>query len=101
MGVPEDGCFVVVGVGVEWGAEGVVFLGVVGAAAAGAAVGAAVVDGAEAGGGEGGEDAGVGGDVFGGALATSQTRGDQVEGVAAVDLGAGRTAGGAAVVAAD
>jgi hypothetical protein len=59
------------------------------------------VDGAEAGGGEGGEDAGVCGDAFREALATPQTGGDQVEGVAAVDLGAGRTAGRAAVVAAD
>jgi hypothetical protein len=71
VGVPEDGGFVVVGVRVEWGAESLVVLGVVGAAAAGAAVGAAVVDGAEAGCGEGGEDAGVGGDVFGGALAAA------------------------------
>jgi hypothetical protein len=101
VGVPEDGGFVVVGVRVEWGAESLVVLVVVGAAAAGAAVGAAVVDRAEAGGGEGGEDAGVGGYVFGGALAAAQAGGDQVEGVAAVDLGAGRAAGGAAVVAAD
>jgi hypothetical protein len=43
----------------------------------------------------------VGGYVFGGALAASQAGGDQVEGVAAVDLGAGGAAGGAAVVAAD
>ena len=71
VGVPEDGGFVVVGVRVEWGAEGVVVLVVVDAAAAGAAVGAAVVDRAEAGGGEGGEDAGVGGDVFGSALAAA------------------------------
>ncbi len=99
--VPEDGGFVVVGVGVEGGAEGGVVLVVMGAAAAGAAVGAAVVDGAEAGGGEGGEDARVGGDVFGGAFAATESGGDQVEGVAAVDLCAGRAAGGAAVVAAD
>jgi hypothetical protein len=59
------------------------------------------VDGAEAGGGEGGEDAGVVGDVVGGALAAAESGGDQVEGVAAVGLGAGRAAGGAAVVAAD
>jgi hypothetical protein len=71
VGVPEDGRFVVVGVRVEWGAECVVVLVVVDAAAAGTAVGAAVVDRAEAGGGEGGEDAGVGGDVFGGALAAA------------------------------
>ncbi len=101
MRVPEDGRFVVVGVRVERCAKGVVVLVVVGAAAAGAAVRAAVVDRAEAGGGEGGEDARVGGDVFRSALAAAQSGGDQVEGVAAVDLGAGRTAGGAAVVAAD
>jgi len=101
VGVPEDGCFVVVGVRVERRAEGFVVLVVAVAAAAGAAVGAAVVDRAEAGGGEGGEHAGVGADLFRGALAAAQSGGDQVEGVAAVDLGAGRAAGGAAVVAAD
>jgi hypothetical protein len=99
--VPEDGGFVVVGVRIERGAELLVLLVVVGAAAAGASVGAAVVDGSEAGGGESGEDAGVGCDVFGGALAAAQSGGDQLEGVAAVDLGAGRAAGRAAVVAAD
>ena len=56
---------------------------------------------AEAWGGEGGEDARVGGDVFRDALAAAQARGDQLECVATVDLGAGRAAGGAAVVAAD
>jgi hypothetical protein len=43
----------------------------------------------------------VGGDVFGDALAPAQAGGDQVEGVAAVDLGAGGAASRAAVVAAD
>jgi hypothetical protein len=43
----------------------------------------------------------VGGDAFRDALAAAQAGGDQVEGVAAVDLGAGRAAGRAAVVAAD
>jgi hypothetical protein len=43
----------------------------------------------------------VRGDVFGGAFAAAQAGGDQVEGVAAVDLGAGLAAGRAAVVAAD
>jgi hypothetical protein len=43
----------------------------------------------------------VGGDVLRNALAAAQAGGDQVEGVAAVDLGAGRTPGCAAVVAAD
>ncbi len=99
--VPEDGGFVVVGVRVERGAEGGVVLVVADAAAAGAdgsgRAGGAVMDRAEAGGGEGGEDARVRGDVFGDALATAEARGDQVEGVAAVDLRAGR----AAVVAAD
>lgn len=105
MGVPEDGGFVVVGVRVERGAERGVVLAVADAAAAAAdrtgRTGRAVVDGAEAGGGEGGEDAGVGGDAFRDALAAAQAGGDQVEGVAAVDLRAGRAAGGAAVVAAD
>ncbi len=101
MGVPENGGFVVVGVRVERRAEDGVVLVVAGAAAAGAPAGGAVVDRAEARGGEGGEDARVGGDVFGDALAAAQAGGDQVEGVAAVDLGAGRAAGGAAVVAAD
>jgi hypothetical protein len=103
--VPEDRRLVVVGVRVERGAEGVVVLAVRDAAAAGAdrsgRAGGAVVDQAEAGGGEGGEDARMRGDPFGQALAAAQSGGDQVEGVAAVDLGAGRAAGGAAVVAAD
>jgi hypothetical protein len=43
----------------------------------------------------------VDGDVFGDALAAAQAGGDQVEGIAAVDLSAGRAPGGAAVVAAD
>jgi hypothetical protein len=43
----------------------------------------------------------VGGYVFRDALAATQARGDQVEGVAAVDLGACRTAGRTAVVATD
>jgi len=101
VGVPEDGRFVVVRVRVERGAEGVVVLVVAGAAAARAVVSTAVVDRAEAGGGEGGEDSGVGVDVRRGALAASQASGDQVEGVAAVGLGAGRAAGDSAVVAAD
>ncbi len=71
MGVPEDGGFVVVGVWVDWGAEGDVVLVVVGAAAASTTVRGPVVDRAEAGGCEGGEDAGVSGDVFGGALAAA------------------------------
>ncbi len=55
--VPEDGRFVVVGVGSEWRPQGRVVVVVVGAAAAGSAARGAVVDGAEAGCGEGGEDA--------------------------------------------
>ena len=101
MRVPENGRFVVVGVRVERRTERLVLLVVTVSAAAGPSAGWAIVDRAEARGGEGGEDAGVGGDVFGGALAAAQAGGDQVEGVAAVDLGAGRAAGGAAVVAAD
>lgn len=101
VGVPEHGGFVVVGVWVERGAEYLVVLVVVDAAAAGAPAGGAVVDRAEARRGEGGEHARVDGDVFGDALAATQTGGDQVEGVAAVDLGTGRAAGRAAVVAAD
>lgn len=59
------------------------------------------MDGAEAWRGEGGEDARVCGDAFRDALAAPQAGGDQVEGVAAVDLSAGRTACRTAVVAAD
>lgn len=101
MGVPENGRFVVVGVRVERGTEYGVVLVVAGAAAAGPPAGRAVVDRAEARSGERGEDARVGGDLFGDALATAQTRGDQVEGVSPVDLGAGRTSSRTAVVAAD
>ena len=102
VGVPEHGGFVVVRVGVERGAEFGVVLGRGWVPQRqGRPVGGAVVDGAEAGGGEGGEDAGVGGDVFGGAFAAAESGGDQVVGVAAVGLGAGGAAGGAAVVAAD
>lgn len=99
--VPENGRFVFVGVRVERGAEYGVLLVVVEAAAARAAVGTAVVDRAEAGGGERGEDARVGRDLLGGAFAAAQSGGDQVVGVAALGLGAGGTAGCAAVVAAD
>lgn len=101
MRVPENGRCVVVSVRDERGTEYGVVLVVAGAAAAGAPAGGTVVDRAEARRGEGGEDAGVGGDVLGGALAAAQAGGDQVEGVAAVDLGAGRTPGRTAVVAAD
>ena len=59
------------------------------------------MDGAEAGGGEGREHPRVGGDSFGGAFAAAESGGDELVGVAAVGLGAGRAAGGAAVVAAD
>ena len=100
MRVPEDGGFVVVALRVQRGAEGWVVLRVVASAAAAAAAGP-VVDGAEGGGGEGGEDAGVLGDVSGRALAAAQAGRDEVVGVLAVDLGAGRAAGRAAVVAAD
>ncbi|GAA2112011.1 hypothetical protein GCM10009802_09920 [Streptomyces synnematoformans] len=58
VGIPEDGGFVVVAVGVPWGAEGGVVGCVVAPAAAGTGAGA-VVDGAEARRGEGGEDPGV------------------------------------------
>ena len=71
VGVPEDRGFVVVAVGVERGAEGG-FVGVVARGRSGRRAGAgAVVDRAEARGGERGEDAGVGGDLFGGALAAA------------------------------
>ncbi|EPJ36851.1 hypothetical protein STAFG_6110 [Streptomyces afghaniensis 772] len=43
----------------------------------------------------------MGGDVLRDALAAAQAGGDQVEGISAVDLGAGRAAGRTAVVAAD
>ena len=101
VGVPEDGGFVVVGVRVERSAE---FGGVV------------VVDGCRSGSGRRSGRLWTGpkqgavkvaktrgwcGDVVRGALAAAESGGDQVEGVAAVGLGAGGAAGGAAVVAAD
>src|SRR5690606_13492185 len=97
----QHGRFVVVGLRVEGRSQGGVAFLVPDAATAVTAAGGAVVDRAEAGGGEGGEDARVRGDLFGCALAAAQSGGDQVEGVAAVGLGAGRAPGGAAVVAAD
>lgn len=99
--VPEDGRFVVVRVRVEWRAQLGILLVVADAAAAIPAAGGAVVDRPEARGGEGGEDARVGCDLFRRALAAAQSGGDQVVGVAAVRLGAGRTPRCTAVVAAD
>jgi hypothetical protein len=105
VGVPEHGRFVVVGVRVERGAELFVLLVVVHAAAAALdgpdRTGGPVVNGAEAGCGEGGEHAWMGGDLFWCAFASAQSGRDQLEGIAAVDLRAGRTASAAAVVAAD
>ncbi len=98
--VPQHRARVVVAVGIEWGAEERVVVGVGVAAVAAAGVGL-VVDGAEAGRGEGGEDAGVCGDAGGDGLATAKSRGDELVGVVAVDGGTGGAAGGAAVAAAD
>lgn len=100
MGVPQDGGAVVVAVHVQRGAEFGVSVRVQAPAAAAAATGP-VVDGAEGRCGEGGEDAGVLGDRGTDALAAAQASCDEVEGVLAVDLGAGGAAGCAAVVAAD
>lgn len=100
MRVPENGRFVVVTLWIERSTECLVVLVVADAAATRAPAGRAVMDRAEARRGEGGEDTRVGGDMFGDALAAAQAGGDQVEGVAAVDLGAGRTPSRTAVVAA-
>jgi len=59
------------------------------------------VDGAERRCGEGDEDAGVVGDGGGDALAAGEPGADGLVGVGAVDLGAGRAAGGAAGLAGD
>ena len=61
--------------------------------------GGAGVDGAEGGGGEGGEHARVGGDRLGHALAACQPGSDELVGVGAVGLGAGRADRGAPVPA--
>ena len=60
---------------------------------------AAGVDRAEGGCGEGDEDARVVGDGGGDALAAGEPGADELVGVGAVDLGAGRSAGGAADLA--
>ncbi len=74
-----------------------------GTAAGGPAAGqlAAGVHGAEGGGGEGGEHARVRGDGVGDAFAAGQPGADELVGVAAVGLGAGRADRGAAVPARD
>jgi len=59
------------------------------------------VDGTERGRGQGDEDAGVLGDGGGDALAAGEPGADELVGVGAVDLGAGRAAGGAAGLAGD
>jgi hypothetical protein len=62
---------------------------------------AARVDGAEGGRGERGKHAWMAGHGGGDALAAGQPGADQLVGIGAVDLGAGRTAGGAAGLAGD
>src|SRR5690606_34977737 len=99
--VPEHGLFVVVCVRVEGCTENRVCFVVPNTAATRPPVGGAVVDRAEARRGEGGEDARVRADLLRGALATAETCGDQVVGVAAIDLRTGTAPGGTAVVAAD
>ena len=118
VGVPHDGGVVVVAVRAQRPAQaGVVFLVPLAAgepppvravvrlapwAAAGdpAAVGGdAGVDGAEGGGGEGGEHARVDGDRLGHAFAACQPGADELVGVGAVGLGAGRADRGAPVPA--
>jgi hypothetical protein len=64
-----------------------------------AVLGPAGVDRLEAGGGEGHEQPPVGGDRLGQTLAAAQAGGDQMPGVAAVGLGAGRTHPAPAVAA--
>ena len=87
------------GFGVAAGVAGLRFAGAVGFAGAGVSPDGAGVDGAEGGGGEGGEHGRVSGDVFGDAFAADQARAEELEGVTAVGLGAGRAGGGAAVAA--
>jgi hypothetical protein len=119
VGLPQDRAAVVVAVGAQRFAEArvlrlVAFVAGQGptvragaacapgsAAQLGAVVLVAGVDGAEAGGGEGGEDPGVRGDAVGGVFSADQSGADELEGVAAVELGAGGADGGAPVAARD
>jgi hypothetical protein len=102
--LPQHGAEVVVGVGVEGGADAGVGVVVVLPAAAGnppaTAGGALPVDGSEAGGGEGYERPRLGGDGVGDALGAADESGaDEVEGVGGVAVGAGRADRGAPVAA--
>ena len=87
------------GFGVAAGVARLRFAGAVGLAGAGVQPDGAGVDRAEGGGGEGGEHGRVTGDVFGDAFAADQPGAEELEGVTAVGLGAGRAGRGAAVAA--
>lgn len=100
MRVPQHRARVVVALGVERGAEERVGVFVLGDAVAVAGVGP-VVNGPEARRGQSGEYARVGCHAGGDGLAAAQSGGDELVGVVAVDGGAGRAAGDAAVAAAN
>ena len=87
------------GLGVAAGVAGLRFAGAVGFAGAGVPPHGPGVDGAEGRGGEGREHGRVSRDVFGNAFAADQPGAEELEGVTAVDLGAGRAGGGATVAA--
>ena len=87
------------GFGVAAGVAGLRFAGAVSFAGAGVGPDGAGVDRAEGGGGEGGEHGRVSGDVFGDTFAADQPGAEELEGITAVGLGAGRARGGAAVAA--
>jgi len=87
------------GAAVAAGVAGFGTAGAVGPVGAGVVADDAGVNGAERRGGEGGEDGWVGGDGFRDAFAAGQAGADELVGVAAVGLGAGRAGRGAAVAA--
>ena len=97
--VAGQGAAVGAGAGVAAGVAGFGFAVAVLLARAGVEADGAGVDGAEGRGGEGGEHDRVAGDRIGDALAACEPGADEVEGVAAVGLGAAGAAGGAAVAA--
>jgi hypothetical protein len=102
--LPQHRARVVVGVGVQRGADAgvgvVVVLPALARTRPATAGGPLPVDGSEAGGGEGGERPRLGGDRVGDALGAADEPGaDEVEGVGGVAVGAGRAHRGAPVAA--
>ena len=87
------------GFGVAAGVAGLRFAGAAGFAGASVSPHGPGVDGAEGGGGEGGEHGRVTADVFGNTFAADQPGADQLEGIPAVRLGAGRAGRRAAIAA--